>query len=1556
MISATVSNLVVKVNNATGQTSGSVAATPLDWTNEVPAAGITLASNELFFVDGDLTGVNIADLVTGAAHFTMSSQTVDVPSLSLTKARLSTFSVSQLNLTSPFGLSISGGTIKLITLQPSQADAAAGDTRKWSAIAVDGLTGSLNFPGLSATISALSLKVNRAAGQTSANVLAQPLDWTTQVPAAGITLAASELLSVSGTLTGLNVFDLITGSASFGLKQQLVDVDFDGLPGTTDDRLDDATLLTIALSDLNLSVGLGGAGLTIGPGGALAIATIKPKAPTSPATDTRSWTAIVGKDLALGIDLPGISGTVSAGVVQINRASGLLDPTPANATSGDEKPATALNWATDAQTPGPLTVDLDPAGAWTAPAALVDPGQALPSAQSIPITLRGQVFSVSAKLTGLDLFGLLTGSADFAISSQLVDVDFDGQAGTTTDRLEDASLVMFALTNLDLALGVPGVGVKIGPGGTVGIASIKAPTPASGTDTRTWTAIVGKNLAVTLDLPGIAATVTSGSLKINRVTGERDGVEVTEADALNWATADAIPLPLTVDLNSAGTWTAPTALVDPGQALPTPTFLPVTLRGSQLAVAGSLTGLNIFGFVTGAANFAITIQTVDVDLDGDGSAATGEQLDNAQLITVALDQLNLSIGAAGAGLAVTSGSLGIALLAAPTPASGTDTRSWLSLSASNLGITLAIPGISATVTNGSVQLNRASGAKDGTTNTTSLNWVTTEGGNQNGLVDFNSAGGYTPNLSTLVDPGAALSPPVAMPVKTRGDVTAVAGTLTNLNVFGLLTGSANFAMVSKQVDVDLDGSNATTDDRLDNATLLTIGLSALNLSVGAGGAGLAIGPNGTVGIAVIKAPVPTTQGATDTRSWTAITAKNLQISLSLPAGVISATVSDVSLKINRFAGEFQGPTPQNGTAPAPVLATALPWASSDGNTPLAVDLDPAGGWTAPASFVDPGQTLQPAEPMPVKLNGEQLAVAGKLTNISIFGFITGMADFEIATGTILIDLPAAQQDPINSTLLTFGLSNASLTIGDANGINFSISGASLALAIAKAGAPAGTNTADNRSWLGLKGTIGTAQVNGLPSDMVLTMRSITVEVNRASGAYDPNTTVANDEVAAAPLNWLTQISLDNDATTGENPADRLVVAGKTIDFTGDFLRASGRVDVNLFGFVSGSVAFAFQQQTVDVNVDGGGFAPSANGDLDNAKLTTLALNILSDDGDSTNGVETGLFIGAPDKSIGFSVAAGSLAIATIKPADTADNRSWSAITASIQSGTFSGGGPLKATVNSLGIEINQAVNATALNWSNSVDLQSAATTFAADAVTITVDTGGPPIVHNVNYATERKRATGSLSVDIFGFITGTVGFSYEAKTVDARVPTATGTEDLDDASLTLISLSVTSVFIGVPNGPGFRMTGGKLSLAMLKPGQAAVAAGDARSWMGLTATLNNAAFEGLGTDFQISATGVSATINRGSGLKTPGDVAATALNWETAIDTDPAGGFVGADTVTVRDENNVGTDIKLSGDRLRLSATRVDLNVLGFVRAAASLEFELADSRRRPQRRHHARS
>jgi hypothetical protein len=103
---------------------------------------------------------------------------------------------------------------------------------------------------------------------------------------------------------------------------------------------------------------------------------------------------------------------------------------------------------------------------------------------------------------------------------------------TTADQLNDASLVTFALSNLNLRLGTPTAGLQIGRAARS--ASPRSPRPRRtiGTDTRSWTAVVGANLAVSLSLPGITGSVTAGSLKINRAAGAFNGAAQTGANAL----------------------------------------------------------------------------------------------------------------------------------------------------------------------------------------------------------------------------------------------------------------------------------------------------------------------------------------------------------------------------------------------------------------------------------------------------------------------------------------------------------------------------------------------------------------------------------------------------------------------------------------------------------------------------------------------------------------------------------------------------------------------------------------------------------------------------------------------------------------------------------------------------------------------------------------------------------------------------------------------------------------------------------------------------------------
>ena len=540
------------------------------------------------------------------------------------------------------------------------------DTRAWIGVKATDVGASLEgIDGLTIAVTGGSFQFNSASGLHDDNgataggtiTNATALNWATALgtaPTVGTQTIDlnGQLLSLAGTAT-IDVFGFFTGQFAFTVLMRNVDVDLGGAVGA---ELINASLVTLSLTVVTnpVTIGQGGVGFTVGVGSGIAVAALT--APALPAgtglpTDSRKWTAIKVELVAASLIIGGLQITDIDGTFQINSATGQHDSNGGLPTDGTITPAVALDWriALDLDDDGVFSENDDPTSETTDDVLVV-------GTETIDLVGTGMRVSGSADL---DVFGILTGSASFALSNRLVDVDLDGVAGGET--LDNATLTLVAISEIDLSFGTPDAGLDIGPGGTIGIAILKAPVTA--TDTRTWMAVVAKNLAITPNLPGIGGQIVNGSLKINRVSGAKNGTNLTDADALNWATADG--LPLTVDLNEAGGWTAPTALVDPGEALPTPTFLPVTLRGAQTAVAGTLQNLNIFDFVTGGANFAMQSQTVDVDLDGNGDTS-GEQLNDATLLTIALDELNLSIGAGGAGLAVTSGRLGIAILTAPT--------------------------------------------------------------------------------------------------------------------------------------------------------------------------------------------------------------------------------------------------------------------------------------------------------------------------------------------------------------------------------------------------------------------------------------------------------------------------------------------------------------------------------------------------------------------------------------------------------------------------------------------------------------------------------------------------------------------------------------------------------------------------------------------------------------------------------------------------------------------------------------------------------------------------
>ena len=502
-------------------------------------------------------------------------------------------------------------------------------------------------------------------------------------------------------------------------------------------------------------------------------------------------------------------------------------------------PAVPLDWAAD--------ISLDGGSTYGGPNNTVDAGANIPPATSVSLPIAytdtAGVFQVGGDVTNVNIFNLIIGSAAFALSRTTTNVSFTGSGNPS---LVGASLVEVAFSGLDLSIGTGGFGLSI-TGGDIGIAAVTAPTPASGSDSRYWLAVDATGITATLSMgSGFTATVSKLAVQINQAGGSYvNGATTTAATPLDW----------TKDLDPKENGTYGTS-IDPGTLLP-PTgsvSLAIPFTGATLGVSGSLTGINLFGLITGGADFAIAVSTTNVAFSGLGKP----DLTGATLITLALSNLQVAIGATGFGVAITGGDLGIAAIEAPTPAAGTDNREWIAVDGANLSASLTVgTSVAAMVNSVSVQINRASGAYvNGTTvPAVALDWADD--------LDLNGSGTY----GGKVNPGATLPSPVNLSIGYTGAALAVNGTLANLNIFNLLVGSASFAISFSTINVAFNGMGSPD---LTGASLLTIALSNLQLAVGLGSFGLAIN-GGNIGIAAIEAPAP--QSGTDNRTWVGVERK-----------------------------------------------------------------------------------------------------------------------------------------------------------------------------------------------------------------------------------------------------------------------------------------------------------------------------------------------------------------------------------------------------------------------------------------------------------------------------------------------------------------------------------------------------------------------------------------------------------------------------------------------------------------------------------------------------------
>jgi hypothetical protein len=1141
--------------------AGSITGTPLLTAGPVTIGGTAEFALTRQTVDVDTDGNGTADLL-GA--------TLDGIALSVNGASVVVTGVASVTVS---------GNLAVARITPAGVGATVRYTAlKMGDVTVTASTAAAGDFGLSGTLTINTLNTNSAAtgygridwaqafdlnGDGTQDTLDPGASLPTPV-ALAIDFPATLQLALAGSITGTPLLTAgpvtIGGTAEFALTRQTVDVDTDG-NGTAD--LLGATLDGIALSVNGASVVVTGvASVTVS--GNLAVARITPAGVGA----TVRYTALKMGDVTVTASTAtpgdfGLSGTLTINTLNTNSAA-----------TGYGR----IDWAQAFDLNGDGTQDT------------LDPGASLPTPVALAIDLSsGLELLVSGSVEGTGVVGApgggddtafltvagvtISGSVQFAMSVQRVDL----KVGATL--YDDVKLTTFALRiNQPVSLTVDAISASI-TSGVLGVATLEL---ADGTR---YLGIRAQDLAATvLGVSGLDGALTGVSIKINKATGP------TTPAALNWRTS--------VDLDSTGAFAAGTVgIVDPGRALQPAQSLPIDFTAEVVSFA-AVVDIDLFGIVHISASFALNTTTVNVDTDGNGVAdITGATL-RTYAISVdgqAATPQSVSIQVGGAGVAITSGEVVVAILEAA------DGRAYIAVRADNVGANvIGLPdSIDLNLTGIGFVFNSARTSVAGALAPAALNWTT--------ALDLDVDGDFADQL----DPGLELPVPKSMPLNSVAAILRItAGGSLNIG-----SGNVVALIPAGGLQIDIGTGTVVTGNpaivglgalagTINGARVLSFSINGASLFVGTGGALSAdrstLVTTGATGFSVNGAILAMATVSKGTTSFTGLEATVGNAQLVGVSGVDVRIGGTIRLNATSVAG---GPR--------------IDWSVATNATN-----DPNG--LIPALTLNSAQELQASGNASLNIGGNVVAVVTTLT--------LDMATANVVTGnTAIVGLGATPGTIEGARVLSFTISGASLFAGTGGALSadrstvvttgatgFSVTGASLALATVSKG---------TTSFTGLEATVSNASLVGVSG----------VDV-RVGGAVKVNTTSV---AGGQRINWTVATRTSNDPGN-LIPALMLTRAQE--------LQASGNASLN----IGGNVVAVVTSLTLDMattNVVTGNAAivglGATAGLIEDASLLSFTISGASLfvgtggalSADRTTVVTTG--------ATGFSVGGASFALATV---------------------------------------------------------------------------------------------------------------------------------------------------------------------------------------------------------------------------------------------------------------------------------------------------------------------
>ncbi|MCP4580478.1 MAG: hypothetical protein GY839_02590, partial [candidate division Zixibacteria bacterium] len=298
---------------------------------------------------------------------------------------------------------------------------------------------------------------------------------------------------------------------------------------------------------------------------------------------------------------------------------------------------------------------------------------------------------------------------------------------------------------------------------------------------------------------------------------------------------------------------------------------------------------------------------------------------------------------------------------------------------------------------------------------------------------------------------------------------------------------------------------------------------------------------------------------------------------------------------------------------------------------------------------------------------------------------------------------------------------------------------------------------------------------------------------------------------------------------------------------------------NFFDFlwISGDLSFTNSLLDYVTLTDGSTIGVAGDG-IDDVEILTVGAHI-----DSAFAGIDGPYVSLEDtpSAMGFTLSDVDFAFATLSPKVSelaTDLRSWTAIKALVGSASFVGINDISASIESLGLELNQGGGT-----NNGVE-NTTVVDFAS--APLSIDTGAGDLI-TIDFAEDMLEASGAmtLSISSFVFVSGEFAFR-KGGTTTATLSDTTTTKEV---SVMTVGASDVDIFVGM-NGPasesgamGLSLENVAFGLALAKPTDTA----DTASYYGLKASADSVSLIGLDfltlsvDNLDVIVNGTSDTVN-----------------------------------------------------------------------------------------------